>query len=291
MQLPKKAIITVAGIGTRFLPATKAVPKEMLPIIDRPVVQYIVEELIESGIRDIIIVVRQGAKATEEHFGVNRDLERQLKEAGKKDKLRQVRSLSKMAKFTFIEQTQKMPYGNATPLKISASLVKDRPFLYLFGDDITIAKIPVCKQLIETYKKERDAEGVVGVRRVPKKEVVRYGTIKIKKGTGNVIEDMVEKPTVSQAPSNIVQDGRFLLTPKILPIINRLKRGKDNELWLIDAVLELAQKNKVVVHEIEGKWLTTGDPLNYLKAMVELAWQRDDLREGFKKYVVGKLKK
>lgn len=291
MQLPTKAIITAAGSGTRFLPATKSVPKEMLPIIDKPILQYDVEEVVNSGVRDIILVTKQGGRATEDHFDSHFELEHQLQKSGKKDRLEKIREISKLANFIYLRQKSHMPYGNGTPLLISADLVDDGPFLYLYGDDMTKSKVPVCQQLIDVYKKNPDAAAVIAAQKMPRKELCKYGVAKIKKGRINELEYMVEKPDLGEEPSDLVVFGRFLFTPKILPIIKKLKLGKDNELWITDAIAELAKKEKVLVHKIDGKWLTTGDPLNYLMTTFEFALERDDLKRELKKYVVGKLKK
>lgn len=289
--LPTKAIITVAGSGTRFLPATKAQPKEMLPIIDKPIIQYDVEEVVSSGVKDIILVTKQGGRATEDHFDSNFELEHRLKTAGKKEKLKQVRDISKIANFIYLRQKAHMPYGNATPLLVAADLVSAGPFLYLFGDDMTKSKVPVCKQLIQVYKKNPDAAAVIAVQKISRKVANRYGIVKLKKGTKSVYESITEKPALGKEPSDLAEFGRFLFTPKILPIIKKLKMGKSNELWLVDAINELAKKEKVLVHEIEGKWLTTGDPLNYLMATLEFAFERADLKKELRKYIVKKLKK
>jgi len=277
MQLPTKAIITVAGSGTRFLPATKSQPKEMLPIIDKPIIQYNVEEVVNSGIKDIILVTKKGGHAIEDHFDSNFELEYQLKETGKKDRLKNIREISKIANFIYMRQKAHMPYGNGTPLRIASDLVADGPFLYLYGDDMTKSKIPVCQQLIDVYERNPDAAAVIAVQKVPRNVLDRYGIVRLKKGSKNELEKMVEKPKISQAPSNLAVFGRFLFTPKILPIIKKLKTGKDNELWLTDAIDELAKKEKVIVHQIEGEWLTTGDPLNYLMTTIEFALERKDL--------------
>ena len=277
----------MAGAGTRFLPATKAVPKEMLPIIDKPIAQYNVEEVVKSGVKEIILVIQREALVTRNHFSNNNKyLERQLKIAGKKDQLKIIRDISRMAKFRYVYQEKRMGYGPAVPLKTAMRLInKDESFLYLYGDDMTIARTPVCQQLIDIYKKNLDIAGVVGAQKVAREAVDRYGIVKIKKGTRRQLEMMVEKPGIKEAPSELAVFGRFLFGPKILPIIKNLKPGKNGELWLTDAIDELARMEKVLVHEVEGKWLTTGDPLNYLKAMVEFVWQRDDLKEEFKKYI------
>ncbi|NCO79729.1 UTP--glucose-1-phosphate uridylyltransferase [Candidatus Kuenenbacteria bacterium CG_4_9_14_3_um_filter_39_14] len=292
MQLPKKAIITVAGTGTRFLPATKAVPKEMLPIINKPIVQYDVEEVVSAGVKEVILVIQENALATKNHFSdYNKILESMLKRGGKREMLKMIRDISRLAKFSYVSQKKSMGYGPAVPLMAAKNLIKNEPFLYLYGDDLTIAKVPFCRQLIDAYKKNPDVAGVIGVQRVPPKEVVRYGIVKLKKGTKNVLESTVEKPLIKDAPSDLAIFGRFLFTPKIIPIIENLKHGKNGELWLTDAIDQLARQAKVLVCEIKGQWLTTGDPLNYLKATVEFVWQRDDLRQEFKKYIVEKLKK
>lgn len=285
MQMPKKAIITAAGSGTRFLPATKAQPKEMLPIIDKPIIQYSVEELADSGVKDIIIVTKQTGYVTENHFDDHFELEDYLEKSGKTKYLNEIKKTSELANFIFLRQKSSMPYGNGTPLKIASNLVSDGPFYYIYGDDITRSKVPVCQQLANAYKENPDAVAVVGVLRVAKEDIPKYGIVKIKEGTTNEMETVVEKPSVEEAPTDLAMFGRFLFTPKILPIIQNLKLGKDNELWLTDAVAELAKKEKVIFHEIEGDWFTTGDPLNFLKASVELAFDREDLREDFEQYL------
>ncbi|MGB0757572.1 MAG: UTP--glucose-1-phosphate uridylyltransferase [Patescibacteria group bacterium] len=285
MQLPTKAIITLAGTGTRFLPATKAQPKEMLPIIDRPIVQYCVDELVDSGVTDVIMVTRRGGHSIEDHFDDHFELEYQLQEAGKNDRLKSIQDISKAANFIFLRQKAHMPYGNGTPLRVAKELVTDAPFFYLFGDDVTLADTPVCQQLVDVYKENPDAAAIIAVQKMPREVLYRYGVVKLKEGTDNVYENIVEKPEKGEEPSDLVEFGRFLLTPKILPIIEKLETGKDNELWLVDAVNELAKTEKVLVHEIDGQWFTTGDPLNYLKATVEFALSRNDLRDDFVSYI------
>lgn len=285
MQLPTKAIITLAGSGTRFLPATKAQPKEMLPIIDKPIVQYCVDELVDSGVIDIIMVTRKGGHAIEDHFDDNFELEHQLEKAGKKDYLEKVRKISKAANFIYLRQKAHMPYGNGTPLLAAKDLVADGPFFYLFGDDITLSETPVCQQLIDVYKKNPDVGAVIAVQKMPDEVLDRYGVVKLKPGTTNEYEGIVEKPKPGEAPSNLVEFGRFLLTPKILPLIEKQKIGNDNELWLVDAINELAKTEKILVHEIEGKWITTGDPLNFVIANIEFALKRDDLKDSLIKYL------
>ena len=178
-----------------------------------------------------------------------------------------------------------MPYGNATPLSIAKDLVSDGPFYYLYGDDLTLSDTPVCKQLAEVLEKNPDASAVVAAYEVPDSEVHKYGVAKIKEGTENEMENLIEKPKLEDAPSNLAVFGRYLFTPSILPYIENLKAGKDGEMWLADAVNEMAQKEKVLVHKIDGKWLTTGDPLNHFKTTFEFAMERDDLKEELLKYL------
>jgi len=289
MILPKKAIITAAGNGTRFIPATKAQPKEMLTIIDKPIIQYCVEEAVASGAKDVIIVTKKSGHATENHFDDNFELEEMLREAGKDKYLNEIKRVSDLANFIFLRQKRSMPYGNGTPLKIASDLVSDEPFFYMYGDDLTLSKVPVCQQLVEVYKNNPDAVAILAAQKVPDSEVHKYGVVKIKEDTTNQVESFVEKPKLEDAPSNLAVFGRFLFTPKILPIIEKMGTGKDGELWLTDAVNELAQTDKVLVHEIEGKWLTTGDPLNYFKASFEFAMEREDLRDDIINYVKAKL--
>ncbi len=291
MQLPKKAIIAAAGTGTRFLPATKVIPKEMLPMLDKPIIQYSVEEVVASGVKEVILVSRHGVKAIQNHFQPQLKLERQLLKTHKLDRLNLVREVNKLAKFDFVEQSLKLPYGNATPLLASMELLKKEPFFYLFGDDMTIAQVPVCQQLMEVYKKNPEVGAVIAVQEMPREVLYRYGVVKLKEGRQSEYEAIIEKPAPGEEPSTLVSFGRYLFSPKILPIIKQLKTSKDNELWLVDAINILAQHTKVLVHKIDGQWLTTGDVANYLKAMLEFVWQRPDLVSDFKKDVAAKLKK
>lgn len=289
-MLPTRAIITAAGSGTRFLPATKAVPKEMLPIIDKPILQYDVEEVVDSGIKDIILVTKQGGRSTEDHFDSNFELEHQLEESGKSERLKQVQNITRLANFIYIRQKSYMPYGNATPLLAAADLVSDAPFLYLFGDDMTKSDVPVCKQLMDVYEKNPDIGAVIAVQKIPKKIAYRYGMVKVKNGSNNEYDGIVEKPEPGTEPSDLAEFGRFLFSPKIVPIVKKMKTGKDNELWLVDAINELSKTEKILVHEIEGQWMTTGDPFNYLKTTLEFAFDRDDLKNDLKDYIVKKMK-
>ncbi|MFH1188756.1 MAG: UTP--glucose-1-phosphate uridylyltransferase [bacterium] len=278
----EKAIIAVAGSGTRFLPATKSQPKEMLPIVDKPIIQYLVEELVSAGIKDIILVTRWDKKTLEDHFDRSFELEYNLQKAGKKEQLIYVREIARMANFMYIRQ--KGPYGNGTPILSAASIIKDEPFVFAFGDDLVKSRESFTKQLIDTYNEHKCP--VIGVQKVPQNQVHRYGIVKVKKGTQEMI-DIVEKPDIKTAPSRLAQFGRMILTPEIVSILQDTAVGKDGELWITDAVKTYVNRgNKLVVREVkDGEWLTTGDPLNYLKATVKYALDRDDIGQEFKKYL------
>jgi len=285
-----KAVIAVAGYGTRFLPATKNQPKEMLPIIDKPGIQYLVEECVESGIENIIMVTRFGQSVMENHFDSNAVLEQQLRANGKLDLLKKVQRVSQMANIVYVRQRSHFPYGNGTPLLVVKDLIeKDEAFVFMWGDDMVQAKVPAVKQVIKAWQKEPGAV-ILGAQEVDLKEVSRYGIVKLKKGSQNEVEGVVEKPKTEEAPSRLAQYGRFILNHKIIDILwknyENNKLGKDGELWLTDAIHEYIKgKGKVLVAPIEGKWMTTGDPLRYLQTTVEFALARDDIGPDFRKFL------
>lgn len=282
MQKIKKAIVAVAGSGTRLLPATKSMPKEMLPIIDKPAIQIIVEELVEAGIEDIILVTKWDKKALEDHFDHAWALENELEKSGKMEKLEQVKHIAEMANFIYVRQ--KGPYGNGTPLLSAASLVDDEPFVYAFGDDLVKSKVSFTKQMILDY--EKYGTPMVGVQKVPESEVNRYGIIKLKEGTQEM-ESIVEKPSIEEAPSQLAQFGRFILDQDIIDALRETNVGKGNELWLTDAMeIYLKRGGTIRIREIEdGKWLTTGDPLSYLMATLEYAFDRQDIRDNLRLFM------
>jgi UTP--glucose-1-phosphate uridylyltransferase len=273
-----KAIIAVAGYGTRFIPATKVQPKEMLPIVDKPVVQYLVEEAVASGITDIILVTRSGNQALEDHFDSSRELEIHLEAQKKWKELEAVRRIPNLANFIYVRQSRDMPYGNGTPLLCAKSLISaDEAFVYMFGDDVVQSEVPCTKQLIDVFNQFQPA-GVIAVQEVPHEEVDRYGIPKLKEGCERAeLEYIVEKPAPAYAPSNLAQLGRFVFTRKIIDILENLSVGKGGELWLTDAVDRLAARDTVLVHTIQGRWFTTGDPLRLLKTTIELALDRPDI--------------
>ena len=286
----KKAIVAVAGSGTRLLPATKAMPKEMLPIIDKPIIQLVVEELVEAGIKDIILVTKWDKKSLEDHFDRNFELECSLKKNGKEERLKEVIRLSEMANFIYVRQ--KGPYGNGTPVLSAASIVEDEPFVYVWGDDLVKSKVSFTKQMVDDYNKSGSL--MIGVQEVPKDQVDRYGIVKLQSGTMR-IEDIIEKPSIEQAPSLLADFGRMILNQEIIDVLKTTSPGKGNELWIVDAIRTYVKNGgEFYAKKIEGgKWLTTGDPLNYLKSILEYAIDRDDINgelvEYFQKLI--KLKK
>lgn len=281
MKKITKAIIAVAGSGTRLLPATKAMPKEMLPIIDKPIIQLVVEELVEAGIKDIIMVTKWDKKSLEDHFDRNFELECSLEKNGKNERLKEVIKLSEMANFIYVRQ--KGPYGNGTPVLSAASLVENEPFIYVWGDDLVKSKISFTKQMVDEYDKTGSL--MIGVQEVPKDQVDRYGIVKLKPGTKQ-IEDIIEKPSIEKAPSCLADFGRMILNQDIINVLKTTSLGKGNELWIVDAIRTYIKNGgEFYAKEIEnGKWLTTGDPLNYLKAILEYAVERDDINGELVKY-------
>jgi len=281
MQSITKAVVAVAGSGTRLLPATKSQPKEMLPIIDKPIIQYLVEELVEAGIQDIIMVTRWDKKPLEDHFDRSFELERSLEKTGKKERLEEVQRISKMANFIYVRQ--KGPYGNGTPLLSAATLIGDEPFVYAFGDDLVKSKVSFTKQLVDTYRRERAP--MIGVQEVSEDEVEKYGIVKYRDGTQE-LEDIVEKPAREEAPSRHADFGRMILNREIVDMLARTEKGKGNELWIIDAIKNfIEQGGRFLAKEVEdGAWITTGDPENYLRATLAYAADRPELVNVLREY-------
>lgn len=279
-----KAVIAAAGMGTRFLPATKNQPKEMLPIIDKPIIHYLVDEAVNAGIKDIILVTRVGNHIMEDYFDNRSELEYALESSGKLDRLKIIQDIPKMANFIYVRQKNHMPYGNATPLLAVKHLIDDdESFVYMFGDDLTISHTQdnVLAQLIQGYKEEKPA-GLLAVQEVPDEEVDRYATVKYKEGGGSPleIEYGLEKVPLGENPSNMAQFGRFVFSYDVIKAIDAANdTGKDGELWVIDILNKLARNGeKIIAKPIEGEWVTTGDPIRYLKTTLKFAMMRDDLR-------------
>ena len=285
----RKVVIAAAGYGTRFLPATKNQPKEMLPIIDKPIVQYLVEEAVKSGIEDVILVTRSGQSAIENHFDTNFELEHFLEHNGKEELLGKVRTISRMANYVYVRQHKYLPYGNGSPLLAVKNLIgKNERFIYMFGDDLVLSRVPCTKQIMD-YSDKRGSHVTVAVQEVPQTEVSRYGIYKLAAGSKDRVLDAVEKPDPKSAPSRLAQFGRFVLNHQIIDILQEKYEkndlGKDEELWLIDAIIEYAKKNPVYAAKIKGEWMTTGDPLRYMKTQVRYALERKDIGQDFAEFL------
>ena len=277
----KKAIIAVAGSGTRLLPATKSMPKEMLPIVDKPIIQLVVEELVAAGIEDIIFVTRWDKKPLEDHFDHSVALEADLIKNGKNELAEMVSGLAEMANFIYVRQ--KGPYGNGTPVLSASSLVDDEPFVFVWGDDLVKSEVSFTKQMVEDY--EKNEKLMIGVQEVSREVVNRYGIVKLREGT-NEIEDIIEKPEIEEAPSQLADFGRMILNQEFINILRETALGKGNELWITDAIKKYVEQGGIfLAKELkDGKWLTTGDPLNYLKATLEYATDSEDLKAEIKNF-------
>ena len=279
----RKAIIPVAGLGTRFLPATKAQPKEMLSLIDKPIIQYIVEEAVASGIEQIIFVTSSTKRAIEDHFDRNFELEYRLKQKKKKKELKEILDISDMAKFVYIRQ--KNPLGLGHAIYIAKDIIGNEPFAIFSGDDIIDAKIPVMKQLIKTYKKYNDI--VIGVTKVNKKETHKYGIIDplfIDKNTVE-IKKIVEKPKTNKAPSNLAVTGRYILTPEIFDILAKGKKGAGGEIQLTDALAEYIKKKAGYACIYDGIYYDCGNKLELMKAIISFGLKRKEFKKELKKYI------
>ncbi len=280
----RKAIIPAAGYGTRFLPMTKASPKEMLPIIDKPIIQYVVEEAVASGIEDIIIVTGYNKRAIEDHFDHCVELENHLEKAGKTEQLEEIRRIARLANFIYIRQ--KGPYGNGTPVLNAEPIIGNEPFAVLWGDEFIYSEPPRLKQMIEVFEKYNDP--VISAVRVKKQDLSKYGIAKIKPVEDKTfeIEEIVEKPDPEKAPSDLAAHGAYILTPDIFDALKNLKPGKGGEVWLTDGINALRKNHKIYAREIEnGKYYDAGNKLEYLKANVDFGLKRKDINSEFKEYL------
>ena len=285
-QKIRKAIIPAAGLGTRFLPATKAQPKEMLPIVDTPAIQFIVEEAIASGIEEILIITGRNKRSIEDHFDRSLELEMQLKEHGKYDMLKMVEEISDI-QIHFIRQKEARGLGHA--VLCARQFVGDEPFAVLLGDDLVDAKVPCLAQLIDVY--EDYGGSVLGVQQVPQNQVSRYGIVAPRTVKPNVWQavDLVEKPEAEKAPSRLAVLGRYVLTPAIFDILEHTKPGAGEEIQLTDAICELAHKEKVYAYRFEGRRYDIGDKEGFLEATVEQALKRPEIRDDFMAYLVQRI--
>lgn len=279
----RKAVFPAAGYGTRFLPATKAQPKEMLPIVDKPVIQYLVEEAVESGIEEIIIVTGRGKRAIEDHFDHSFELEHMLAEKGKTELLKSVRKISNLAKFIYVRQP--IPLGDGDAVMRAREIIGDEPFAVMFGDDIVDNKVPALKQLINVY--EKTSCSVIGLEKVPKEDTDKYGIIKSCGFDGRVhhIDGMVEKPKPADAPSNLGIIGKYICTPEIFDALDAARPSRDGEVRLIDGFLELLKTQQIYGYELEGTRYDTGQTLGFIQATIDYAMKRKELREPLKKHL------
>ena len=280
-----KAVIPAAGLGTRMLPATKAAPKELLPLVDKPVIQYVVEEAVAAGIREIIIITGRGKSAIEDHFDRSFELEENLRSNGKTALLKEIELISGLAEFSYVRQGYAQGLGHA--VLCARNLIGDEPFAVLLPDDILDAPVPGLKQMVQTYHEFKGP--VIAVQTVPKTDVQRYGVIKaetIRPGLHRVV-DLVEKPLAHEAPSNLAILGRYILTPEIFEILEKTPRGKGQEIQLTDALRVLAQQKPMVAKELDAVRYDAGDRLGYLKATVELGLKHADLGKSFQTYLKG----
>ncbi|MEC5269343.1 UTP--glucose-1-phosphate uridylyltransferase GalU [Heyndrickxia coagulans] len=289
MKKVRKAIIPAAGLGTRFLPATKAMPKEMLPIVDKPTIQYIVEEAVESGIEDIIIVTGKGKRAIEDHFDNAWELEQNLAEKGKFDLLDKVRYSSNLANIHYIRQKEPLGLGHA--VWCARNFIGDEPFAVLLGDDIVQNDPPCLKQLIDQYEETRSS--VIGVQEVPEDETHRYGIIApaSKEGRRYQVEKFVEKPKQGTAPSNLAIIGRYLLTPEIFMFLDKQEKGAGGEIQLTDAIQKLNQIQRVFAYQFEGKRYDVGEKLGFIQSQIEMALQDETLSQDLLKMMKGIIEK
>ncbi len=282
----RRAVFPAAGLGTRFLPATKAQPKEMLPLVDKPLIQYAVEEAVASGLENLIIITGRGKNAIEDHFDVSFELEKILEERGKSGLLDLVRAVSDMVHIAYVRQKEALGLGHA--ILVAEDLMDAEPFAVLLGDDVIEADTPCIRQMMEIYDRYRSC--VVAIMEVPREEVTRYGIIKatsLKGGDDRVFEvhDMVEKPRIEDAPSTHAIIGRYILTPGIFEALRETGRGSGGEIQLTDGLRRLLLRERVLAYKFSGKRHDAGDKLGFLQATVEFALKNGELGPAFRNYL------
>ena len=281
--LVRKAVIPAAGLGTRFLPATKASPKEMLPLVDKPLIQYAVEEAVASGIEDIIIITGRGKRAIEDHFDRSFELEENLKTTGKTQLLKDIQNISRLANFCYVRQPEALGLGHA--VLCAQHLIGNEPFAVILGDEVIDAKTPALAQLIQMFDSGNGA--VLGIQKVRLEDVSHYGIVDTQRIADNLhrIVDLVEKPAPAQAPSRYAIIGRYVLSPEIFPILERTTPGKNREIQLTDALRQLVQETPSYAREIVGQRYDAGDKLGFLQATVEFALKNQALGRPFSAYL------
>lgn len=281
MKKITKAVIPVAGLGTRFLPITKSVPKEMLPIVDKPTLSYIIDECIESGITDILLITSPYKKVIEDYFDQNYELEKRLEEKEKYQELTTINTKPTNINIFFIRQGE--PQGSGHAINLAKNFIGNDPFAVLYGDDLMKSKEPALKQLMNIYNKTN--ANIIGCLEVEKEVVSRYGIIKFKNTTTNEIETIIEKPTPDKAPSNYAGLGRYIVNPTIFPILEKLDKGVGNEYQFTDAMKELMKTEKFYACKLDAKYYDTGNKIGYLKANIDYALERKELKESLKEHL------
>jgi len=279
----RKAVFPAAGLGTRFLPATKAQPKEMLPLVDKPIIQYGVEEAVASGVDNIILVTGRGKNAIEDHFDVNIELETFLESRGKTELLAEIRKISNLINFSYVRQGEPLGLGHA--VLVTESLVGDEPFAVVLGDDVIDARPPALKQMIDVYAELGGP--VIAVERVPERDVSAYGVLEseqVRPGVHRIL-DLVEKPPVDQAPSNLAIIGRYILTPDIFPELHATRSDRTGEIQLTNGLRRLLAQRPLYALEVDGVRHDTGNKLGFLRAVVYFALRRPDLADAFRAYL------
>lgn len=285
MQKIKKAILPVAGFGTRFLPATKAQPKEMLPVVDKPVIQYLVEEAVAAGIEEIIFVTGRGKRAIEDHFDYSFELSKTLVEKNKLDLVKKVQAIENLAKFSYVRQP--IPLGDGHAVMCAAHLVRDdEPVLVMFGDTLYDSPVSPVKQVMDVY--ERYGDAVIGLSEVERKDVSQFGVIDgLDLGDGVYeIKKFIEKPPIEEAPSNLVQVGINIITPEIINILRSMESGKSGEIRLADAYDAMLEQGRVLYgKKLDGEWLDTGNKFNLIKANIKMGIKDEEIGEDLKEFL------
>jgi len=282
----RRALFPAAGLGTRFLPATKAQPKEMLPLVDKPIIQYAVEEAVRSGLENLVIITGRGKNAIEDHFDVSYELEKILEERGKSEMLNLVRAVSEMVHIAYVRQKEALGLGHA--IMVARDLMNDEPFAVLLGDDVIVSEIPCIRQMTDIY--DRYQTSVVAVMEVPESETGRYGIVKARPVTEGEerlfeIQDMVEKPPHGTAPSNLAIIGRYILNPSIFKSLEETGTGSGGEIQLTDGIRRLLGSERVLAYKFQGKRHDAGDKLGFLQATIEFALMNEELGPSIRSYL------
>ena len=288
VKLVRKAIITDAGFASRYLPITKTMPKAMLPMGNRPIMQFVIEECVEAGIEEIIIVsTPEGKPIYEDYFNnnVNR-IRKQLAAQGKEDRYEPVQEVLDYPKITVITQDPSLPYGNGSPVVSATAFVEsEKAFLVIYSDDVVFGKPGDAKLMVDAYEADPSVDGIIMSQEVDPEVVNKYGIISFRTGSDELLDNIIEKPEIGEAPSNLASYGRYLLTPKVFEHLVAGNSGKDGELWTVDAITKIAKMGKVLVEKTKGQWLTTGDPENYFKAHLKFVIEQEKYGKKVKGWV------